>query len=73
MLHFTHLHDKYDKTNFALFRFHLKLLSIFTVMVNIVKISLISATENFLQNIFSFKIFVELWLTHPICSSKFWV
>ena len=40
-------------TFFVLFDLILKLLSIFMVMINIVKIELINGTENYLSNTFS--------------------
>ena len=47
---------RYGITNFTffvLFDLILKLLSIFMVMINIVKIELINGTENYLSNTFS--------------------
>ena len=55
-------------TSFFLFHFIFELLGIFMVMINIVKIELINATENCLLNIFSFGNFLptELFLICPI-------
>ena len=68
MLYSIHLYDRYDKYDFFLFHFIFELLSIFMVMINIVKIEFINATKNYLLHIFSVRIFLltELFLIHPI-------
>ena len=49
-------------TSFFLFHFIFELLGIFMVMINIAKIELIIATENYLLNIFSIKTFFTNWI-----------
>ena len=56
MLYSVHLYEKYDKSHF--FHFILEVLSIIVLMLNIVKIELINATENCLQNIVFVQTFV---------------
>ena len=47
MLYSVRLYEKYDKSHF--FHFILEVLSIIVLMLNIVKIELINATENCLE------------------------
>ena len=63
MLNFMHLYDRYDLPEFfLLFHSIFELFSIFMVMINIVKIELIKATESCLLNIFSVWIFFTNWI-----------